>query len=37
MSKQTIERDFENGGQCMLYQYFDFVEFIEIIARVADL
>jgi len=37
LSKSTVIRDFEKNGDVMLYQYFNFSEFIEIIARVADM
>lgn len=37
LSKCTVPTDFEKGGQAMKMQQFEFVEFLEIIARVADL
>lgn len=39
MAKQTVEKDFEqtNHADCLLYTHFEFMEFLEIIARVADI
>lgn len=37
LSKCTVPTDFEKGGQAMKMAQFEFVEFLEIIARVADL
>jgi hypothetical protein len=39
LGKQTVERDFEKTleGECLAYSHYEFTEFLEIIARVADL